>query len=161
MGSVSGGGPKDSYSLNTLPYLDAEWNVFLSSRMAATLRTILALDLATGNMKYAYFGTGQRFYINAAGTFLSRSEGGVTVSNSPKLNYFLGWDGGISNMVIQDVADLVVASTAFDGGVTLGLNYFLSDGISLNTGASVSYVFGFSSIAVSGLAMKFFLGASF
>ena len=161
MGSVSGGGPQASYSLTTIPYLDAEWDLFFSSRMAVVLRTIMALDFATGNMRYSYSGTGQRFFLNAGGAFLSRSESGVTVTNSPKLNYFVGWDGGISNMVIQEVAELVVASTAFDGGATVGMNYFVADGVSINTGATVSYVFGFSSIAVSGLAMKFFVGASF
>ncbi|MEO5667427.1 MAG: hypothetical protein ABIR96_05150, partial [Bdellovibrionota bacterium] len=88
-------------------------------------------------------------------------EGGYTVKKNPGLNYYVGWDLGVSNMVLSKIGSLVVASTAFDSGGTIGLNYALFDGVALNTGASVSYVMGFTSLAVTGLAMKFYVGVTF
>ncbi|MEO5666845.1 MAG: hypothetical protein ABIR96_02175, partial [Bdellovibrionota bacterium] len=78
MGSVSGGEGLQG-SLTTIPYLDGEFNIFLTSRSTLLFRSIIALDMATANLNYAYFGSGQRYYIGSSGLGFTRTEGGYTV----------------------------------------------------------------------------------
>lgn len=160
MGSVSGGDNLTG-SVTTIPYLDVEYGIFLQSRTSLVFRGVIAIDLADSKVNLAYFGSGQRYYLGSSATGYTRSEGGSSVSINPKLNYFVGWDAGISHMVIGKVGQLAITSTAFDAGPTAGLNYYLFDNVSLNMGVSGSYVLGFSSIAVTGLVIKFYAGVAF
>ncbi len=159
MGGVSGGEGLQG-TVTTIPYLDCEYDLLVSSRLAFVFRGVMAIDLAENNMNYAYFGSGQRYFFGSAASF-TRSEAGASVSIRPNNNYFVGWDAGVTHMIIDKIGDLVVSSSAFDGGATAGMNYFVTDQIAANFGASVSYVFGFSSISVSGIVFKFFGGVSF
>jgi hypothetical protein len=160
LGSVSGGDELGG-SITTIPYIDGEYDLLLDGKSALVFRAVLAIDLGESNVNYAYFGTGQRFFLGASPMNFTRSEGGMSVTSNPKLNYFIGWDSGLGHVVIPKVGQIVLTTTAFDFGATAGMNWFMTDGVALTVGGTVSYLLGFSSIAMSGLAIKAFVGSSF
>ncbi len=160
LGSVSGGEGLGG-SVTTFPYIDGEYDLLLNGKSALVFRGVLAIDLSQSNVNYAYFGTGQRFFLGASPMNFTRSEGGMSVTSNPKLNYFIGWDSGLGHVVIPKVGQIVLTTTAFDFGATAGVNWFMIDGVALTAGGTVSYLLGFSSIAMSGLVIKAFIGSSF
>ena len=152
---------EQSGSISTIPYLDVEYDLFASSKMAYAFRAILAPDLSDRDLNYAYVGIGQRYFFGGPSANISRSEEGSTVSVKPGVNFFVGWDFGMSHSILSRVGSLAAASTAMDFGATGGSNWYLSDGIAVQVGASFSYALGFTTLAASGIVIKSFIGISF
>ncbi len=159
LGSLSAG--ETTGSISTLPYLDVECNIMTSSQNGYSLRAVLAPDLEELDLNYAYAGVGQRYYLGGPGVFISRTEEGASVSVRPGINYFVGWDFGMSHSILSRVGSLAAASTAFDFGLTAGANWYVSDGVAIQFGASTSYALGFTTLAASGIVIKSFIGISF
>lgn len=145
-----------------VPSFDIEYETFTSDRKSFVFRGILALDMATTVTRYFFAGVGQRFYLNNRGSALMAVTPDVSVMMRPKFRYYVGWDAGISQAVVNVLtASLQSMTTAIDGGGVAGALYQMSENVSLEASLTMSYAFGFSSVPASGMVMKAFFGGAY
>lgn len=145
-----------------VPSFDVEFESFVTDRSAYVLRGIMALDMATTVTRYLFAGVGQRIYLNNRGSALVAVTPEASVIIRPKFRYYVGWDAGVSETVVNVLtASLQSVTTAIDGGGVVGSIYQSSENLGLEASLTMSYAFGFSSVPASGMVMKAFFGASY
>ena len=160
-GSFAGADPTNSGSFSVMPALDIEFERFKTNTKSFIFRTTIAYGTATGVMSYLYTGVGERYYLSGTKK-TERAEEGFSISSSSKMQYYLGWDAGLATANVKQVSSvLAVTSTLMDFGASLGMNYGITESISLNLGGTMSYGYGFSGLAVTGLVMRFYGGVCF
>jgi hypothetical protein len=159
MGSFSGAAQG---GFTTLPYIDAEYDLFTSHNRAFAFRGVLAVNMTTGRMDYGYAGVGQRFYFGSNALSFLRIEAGRSVASSPKLKYFAGWDAGFSQVLVAVATkSLQSNATAVEAGAIAGVNWNFMDSVALQTGVSGGFGYGFTNVSVAGMVIKGFLGVLF
>jgi hypothetical protein len=141
------------------PSFDFEYEIFYSERKSYAFRGTLAIDFATSVTRYIYGGAGQRFYLNSRGSPLEFSSSELSINVLPKIRYFIGWEIGVSQAVVNIfTSSLQTVTTALDGGGIAGAMYQISKDVAIEGSMTVSYAFGFSSVGAAGTVAKGFLG---
>ena len=86
-----------SGGFSVVPSLQAVLEVFPDSfRSSLFAKTNIAMDSATGKMKYNYLGVGQKVYYGGYGIPRNFTESGFTYKADPKTRKYYGWDVGLS-----------------------------------------------------------------
>lgn len=149
-------------SFSVMPTFDVEYERYLNIRSSYVLKGVFAMDLATSIVKYYYAGVGQRFYFGSLGTAVVADSPGISVVSQPKMRYYIGYDVGISQTVIKSfTSSLQVFTSMVDIGGTVGFIYQMTKNMGIEGLGGVSYGYGFSSVAISGLFMKGFFGMTY
>lgn len=152
-----------SGGFSVVPSLQAVLEVFPDSfRSSLFAKTNIAMDSATGKMKYNYLGVGQKVYYSGYGIPRSFTESGFTYKADPKTRKYYGWDVGLSRVLVASFStSLSAVSTALDFGGHWGMIKMMGESWGLNVEVGASYAFGFSTVAVSGTNIKIFVGGTY
>ena len=160
-GSYSGPGV-DQRGFSTPTTVDIEFEVFLGKSESFNLRAIMAMELDTNRVNYTYAGVGKVYYLHSRGRFVLKKEKKVQVTNTPKIRYYWGWNGGVAQvLVIPYGLVLATYSSVFDISANGGMIYQISPkmGLEFRLGLGMSY--GFSTVTVTGTTVRALLGVTY
>ena len=162
-GMVSGNfGGAVSGSFSVTNSMDFDYEIFSATKRSWVLRSIMAYDLTEARLMYAYTGVGRRFYIKSNGMMFDDAQGGNRVSAVPKMRYYLGFDAGISQVVVKTFGTVLQASSALlDLGGHAGLIYQVSKAVGVDAQFGYTIGQGFSSVTVGAKTMRVLLGVSY
>ncbi len=163
LASISGSfsGVEASGAFSVMPSIDAEYETFRSSRHSWAARFSFAYQTSEGKAYYVYYGIGERYYFGSASRPFLYTEGDMTIEAQPKYKYYIGWDGGISNVLVKALRVYSITSTNLDIGANFGFQYYFNSNLSGNFGITYSFAQGFTAIAVKGTVMKIYSGVNF
>jgi len=141
--------------------LNLEYEFFQSSRESHLLRSVIAMDFANAKLMYFNAGYGQRYYIGGSGMRFARQEGNVSLISVPKIRYFVGFNAGIGQVIVNSISAVAqINSSVIDVGLDGGMTYAIGETMSLSLSSGMSFGWGFSSVTVSGTTMHFLVGLS-
>lgn len=148
---------------SVVPSIQGTLEIFPDSfRSSMFAKTVIAMDSATGKMKYNYLGIGMNTYYGGYGVPRNYSEQGFTYKADPKTRKYYGWDVGLSRVLVASFStSLSAVSTALDFGGHWGMIKMMGESWGLNVEVGASYAFGFSTVAVSGTNIKIFVGGTY
>jgi len=142
--------------------LDLEYETFLSNTRSLIFRSMLAMELETAKPYYAYSGAGMRYYLGSKGMLVESQGEGVAISAIPKVRYYIGWDAGISQAIIQSLGRiLTVTSTMIDFGGNAGVIYQVDRKFGVEFHAGATSAQGFSSVSVVGVTVRATAGITY
>ena len=142
--------------------LDLEYELIRSRNLSFLFRTIIAFDLKTGVLPYAYTGVGARYYLWSDSRGYDHAQEGIQIKKSPTFRIYLGPELGLSQVVIKQYTPVVQTTSALlEAGGNLGLIYQLSSVIGLETQVGYSLGFGVSTITVGASLLKALVGLNF
>lgn len=141
--------------------LNIEYEFFQTGRESRVLRTVMAMDFASTKMMYFNAGYGQRYYIGGSGMRFARQEGNISMIAVPKIRYFVGFDAGIGQVIVNSISAVAqINSSVIDVGFDGGMTYAIGETMALSLSSGMSFGWGFSSVAVTGTTMHFLVGIS-
>lgn len=151
-----------SQAFSNMMTLNIEYEFFKSTRVSHALRSIIAMDFSSAKLMYFSAGYGQRFYLGGPGMKFFRQEGNISVLSVPKLRYYIGYNVGISQAIIRSINEaLQVVSSLLDFGFEGGGSYSITKSVAMDLSTGMSYGWGFSSVAVTGITMHMLLGVNY
>lgn len=152
-----------SGGFSVVPSVNAVLEVFPDSfRESMFARTVIAMDSATGKMKYNFLGFGQRFYYSGYGIPRNFTEKGFSYKADPQTRKYYGWDVGLSRVLVASFStSLSAVSTGLDFGGHWGMIKMMGDNWGMNFEIGASFAYGFSTVAVSGTNIKIFVGGTY
>jgi hypothetical protein len=160
MGALSG--PTPDAELMVMPTFNFEYESFLSSTNSYSFKGIFAMDMEDAIVKYFFAGFSQRFYMIGRGSTLETQNRQTYIRIDPKINFYTGYSVGLSQAVAQTFTSVLQTfTTMLDIGGMAGVNYRLTSNIRLEAQLEISYAYGFSSVAISGMLTKGFFGISY
>ena len=123
------------------------------------IRGVFAMDYTKAKVFNSGIAYGQRFYIGAPGMMWDRIDDGFKIKTIPMLRYYIGWDLGVSQVLIRELTASysVVGSVAEVGGAG-GAIYQITDNIGIDLNLAASFGFGFTTVAVNGQSIRFTVG---
>jgi len=141
---------------------DGEAEYLWTAKASFSARAIFTVDPESAQVQYMYAGGGQRFYIFSRASGAEATWGFDTVTIKPKLRYFVGWDLGMAQVLLQRVTEsLSVQSAVLEYGGTAGLIYQLTSGLGMEIAGGVSKGIGISTVAVDTTILKLLIGLTF
>lgn len=164
VGNVSGsfsGDSKGQFSISQA--LNTEIEFLYNPRTSFILRNILAIDQATSKNVYNLTSVGQRYYWKGVTAPIEIIDvDGSKYSILPKQRYYIGYDVGVSQVVVTSLGPILDAvSTMVDVGVNLGGMYQLTEKWAIEGQAAFTRTQGFSSISVTGTTTRLMAGMAF
>lgn len=139
--------------------VDLSAEMVTSSRDSFVARSAMSLDPETAIIRYLYAGIGQRFYLGSRANRQSFEIGNSKIEITPKTQYFVSGEAGVSQIVIQQLtSSLSVQSTSIEYGIGFGMNYPWSDGLGLTISGGIGKGIGISAVAVDSTIMRVMLG---
>ena len=164
LGNVSGSFTGDSegeFSISQA--LNTEIEFLYNPKTSFILRNILAIDQSTSKNIYNLTSIGQRYYWKGvtAPTEIIDVDGSK-YSILPKQRYYIGYDVGVSQVVVTSLGPILDAvSTMVDVGVNAGGMYQLTDKWAIEAQAAFTRTQGFSAISVTGTTTRLMAGLAF
>jgi len=154
------GATSNSFSISQS--LNMEYEVFYNTNTAYVARAQVAIDPTTGKMVYYGGFLGQRHYFKSTGMIFDHATQDTTIRSIPKWRFYGGWDVGISQVVVAEVGPALTAlSTMLDFGGHVGTIYQLGKTWGLDMQFGYSYGYGFSTVSVTGTAIKLWFGGAY
>jgi hypothetical protein len=145
-----------------VPSFDLEVEVFDNSKKSYLARTIIALDLADGKMKYNYLGVGMRTYFKGVGISRSFITEKTRIRTIPKRRMYYGFDLGFSRVSVVSFGSVLSAvSTGIDFGGHGGYIKQLNENWGISAQFGMSYAFGISTVSASGINIKVLSGLTY
>lgn len=139
--------------------LNLEYEIFYNTRMSYVARAQIAIDPTTGKMVYYGGFLGSRYYFKSTGMIFDNTTQDITFRSIPKWRFYMGWDVGIAQVVVAEVGpSLTALSTMLDFGGHVGSIYQLGKTWGIDVQLGYSYGYGFSTVSVTGTAMKLWVG---
>jgi len=166
---IRGGMLKGSYAatkidanFSVIPSIDFEMEFFQSAKISTLVKANLTLDISKAKVFYSSIGAGQRYYFGGQGMLFDRIEGDYSFEGFSSSRYFLGWELGVAQALIQEyTATFSVVASVIELGILGGYSHQLSKNLALVVAAGGGYGMGFTTVSVSGLQMRGNLGLSF
>lgn len=159
--ALGGGESVDELFLPNLIELDFE--SFQNNSWSFFFRFSLGMDLGARRTQYISAGVGQRFYLFSKGMSFEVQEGAFSVSAQPRIRFYAGWDGGLTQVSFalaqQGVAE--IAGTLVEAGAHIGSSYRISGNVHLHLLAAYGMGFGFSSVTFNSRVFRGLLGISY
>lgn len=141
---------------------DVEMEFFTSTRNAFIVRTTMAMDFSESKVRYTYGGGGQRYYFANPGLPARAFERGDAVIATPKIRYYAGYEVGIAQVLVLEFGPVLSTfSTVLEVGGNTGAIYQIGKNFGIEGQLGLGYGFGFSSVTVSGLVIRTFIGGSY
>lgn len=164
LGNVSGSFTGDSegeFSISQA--LNTEIEFLYNPKTSFILRNILAIDQATSKNIYNLTSIGQRYYWRGVTSPTEIVDvDGSKYSILPKHRYYIGYDVGISQVVVTSLGPILDAvSTMLDVGVNLGGIYQITEKWAFEGQAAMTKTQGFSAISVNGTTSRMMLGVAY
>lgn len=164
LGNVSGSFSGDTKGEFSVPQaLNTEIEFLYNPKSSFILRNILAIDESTSKNIYNLTSIGQRFYWKGVTSpIVIKDIDGSKYSVFPKQRYYVGYDVGISQVVVTSLGPILDAvSTMVDVGINAGGIYQLTDEWALEGQAGLTRTQGFSAISVTGTTTRLMAGVAF
>jgi hypothetical protein len=154
--------PNTSGVLSVPNTLDLEYELFSATHRSWYFRGTFAQNLSTARLSYAYAGVGRRFYLGAPGMAFDATDGETRVTEIPKWRYYVGFDLGISQVVVTTFGTALQANSGLvEPGVTAGTIYQVGRSMGLEVSAGASPGIGFTSVSVTSFILRMLFGISY
>lgn len=151
-----------SDDLETGTLLDMELEFFTSNRRSWFISTTYAMDFKENVMEYTYLGGGANYYVFSNGMHFDHSVEGRTFKSYPKWRYYVGWQAGISSIVLQRIGEfLQINSFGYDFGGHVGINRKIKDKWGVEFRLSYDVTTGFTTVSVGGWTAKALVGLTY
>jgi uncharacterized protein YfiM (DUF2279 family) len=142
--------------------IDVEYGVFQSNRRSVNFRLTFATSLPDVKGEYLSAGAGQRFFFGAKGASYEGEGAGVRVSVSPKWRTYVGYDAGLTQMIVKSFGKTIqITSSLIEASANVGCIYQIDEKLGIGAQASAGMGFGFSSVAVMAVNGRLLTGVSY
>jgi hypothetical protein len=139
--------------------IEIEGNLFRSPGMAYAVRSSIALDITTSRTRYFYAGLGQRFFFGPHGFESFTQEGGDSIRIHPKLRYALGYDLGLSQVLVIPYGTILGAyATTADTNLSAEARYSVDRNMSISGTLGMGVGTGIATMNVTTTTMRALVG---
>lgn len=141
--------------------LDFELELFSSARASWVARSIIAHDLSTALLRYAYAGFARRWYLSSTGMSFDSSDNVTSITTTPRWRYYAGADLGVASVIVKTFGTVLTQTSALiDYGGHLGAIYQVSKSTGIEAQFGYTMGLGFSSVSVGGTSTRMLFGLS-
>lgn len=142
--------------------LEFDYGIFMSNKSSLNFRYAFATAVPDVKGEYYFAGVGTRYFFGSKGLPVEGDSAGVTINVSSPWRHFIGWDAGISQMIVKSFGQAVqINSSMFDAGAYVGTVYQFDNRIGAIGLAGMSVGYGFSSVAVLSTNYRMMTGLSY
>lgn len=142
--------------------IELEFEVVHSNKKSFFLRSSHAFDIEKSIISYRYFGGGMKYYIFSQGLYFERRNNNEVFTSFPKWRFYLGWDVGISHVVLQTIGEILrITTSIYDYGLTSGVIFNTSDKLGIEFNLTTQLSTGFTSVTTGVAVIKVVTGISY
>lgn len=142
--------------------VDLEFEQVYSNKNSYFFRTTAVFDTEQSIFRHFYLGGGMKYYLGSKAMLIEAESKETIFKVSPRWRFYVGFDLGISHIVLKTFGELLQISTsAYEYGPMLGTIYNVTARLGLELNATVQVSTGFTTVSTGGVTYKGMAGLSY